>query len=179
MLSANTDWFGAITRPGVAQSYNLSVSSGTDKSNSFFSLGYYDNQGTIKDSYFNRISARMNTSYKLLGDLITIGENFSINNTGELQAPGGVLQLAILSLPIMPLKTLTGDWGSVTSGMRDRDNPARILDANKDNPYSFWRTFGNTYIDIQPIKNLHLRSSFGVDYGNYYQRALTYSLPED
>ena len=176
MLSANTDWFGAITRPGVAQSYNLSVSSGTEKSNSFFSLGYYDNQGTIKDSYFNRISARMNTSYKLLGDLITIGENFSINKTGELQAPGGVLQLSILSLPIMPLKTLTGDWGNVTSGMRDRDNPARILDANKDNPYSFWRTFGNIYIDIQPIKNLHLRSSFGVDYGNYYQRALTYSF---
>ncbi len=176
MLSANTDWFGQITRPGIAQSYNLSVSSGTDKSNSYFSLGYYNNQGTIKDTYFNRISARMNNSYKLLGDLITVGENFTINNTGELQAPGGVLELSILSLPIMPVKKTDGDWGSVTSGMRDRDNPARILDANKDNPYSYWRTFGNTYIDLQPIKNLHVKSSFGVDYGNYYQRALTYSF---
>jgi TonB-linked SusC/RagA family outer membrane protein len=176
MLSSNTDWFGQLTRPGIAQSYNLSVSSGTDKSNSFFSLGYYNNQGTIKDTYFNRFSARMNNSYKLLGDLITVGENFTINNTGELQAPDGVLQLAILSLPIMPVKKTNGDWGSVTSGMRDRDNPARILDANKDNPYSYWRTFGNTYIDIQPIKNLHVRSSFGIDYGNYYQRALTYSF---
>lgn len=176
MLSSNTDWFGAITRTGVAQSYNLSVSSGTDKSNSFFSLGYYNNEGTVKDTYFNRISARMNSSYKLLGDIITIGENFSINNTGELQAPGGVLELAILSLPIMPVKKTDGDWGSVTSGMRDRDNPARILEANKDNPYSYWRTFGNAYIDINPIKNLHLKSSFGVDYGNYYQRVLTYSF---
>jgi len=176
MLSSNTDWFGQLTRPGIAQSYNLSVSCGTDKSNSFFSLGYYNNQGTIKDTYFKRISARMNNSYKLLGDLITVGENFTINNTGELQAPDGVLQLAILSLPIMPVKKTNGDWGSVTSGMRDRDNPARILDANKDNPYNYWRTFGNTYIDIQPIKNLHVKSSFGVDYGNYYQRALTYSF---
>ena len=176
MLSANTDWFGELTRPGVAQSYNLSVSSGTDKSTSFLSLGYYNNQGTIKDTYFNRFSARMNNSYKLLGDLITVGENFTINNTGELQAPGGVLELSILSLPIMPVKKTNGDWGSVTSGMRDRDNPARILDANKDNPYSYWRTFGNAYIDIQPIKNLHVRSSFGVDYGNFYQRALTYSF---
>ncbi|MEI7501724.1 MAG: TonB-dependent receptor [Paludibacter sp.] len=176
MLSDNTDWFGELTRPGIAQSYNLSVSSGTDKSTSFLSLGYYNNQGTIKDTYFNRFSARMNNSYKLLGDLITVGENFTINNTGELQAPGGVLQLAILSLPIMPLKKTDGDWASVTSGMRDRDNPARILDANKDNPYSYWRTFGNTYIDIQPIKNFHVKSSFGVDYGNFYQRALTYSF---
>jgi TonB-linked SusC/RagA family outer membrane protein len=137
MLSSNTDWFGQLTRPGIAQSYNLSVSCGTDKSNSFFSLGYYNNQGTIKDTYFKRISARMNNSYKLLGDLITVGENFTINNTGELQAPDGVLQLAILSLPIMPVKKTNGDWGSVTSGMRDRDNPARILDANKDNPYNY------------------------------------------
>lgn len=176
MLSSDTDWFDEITRPGLAQSYNLSVSSGTEKTNSFFSLGYYDNQGTIKESYFNRISARMNSSYKLLGDMITIGENFTINHTGELQAPGGVLDLSILALPIMPLKTTDGEWGSVTSGMRDRDNPARILDANKDNPYSYWRTFGNAYIDIQPIKNLHIKSSFGVDYSNYYQRALTYSF---
>lgn len=176
MLSSDTDWFSEITRPGLAQSYNLSVSSGTDKANSFFSLGYYDNQGTIKESYFNRISARMNSSYKLLGDMITIGENFTVNHTGELQAPGGVLDLSILSLPIMPLKTIDGDWGSVTSGMRDRDNPARILDANKDNPYSYWRTFGNAYLDIQPIKNLHVRSTFGVDYSNYFQRVLTYSF---
>ena len=176
MLSSNTDWFSEITRPGLAQSYNLSVSSGTDKANSFFSLGYYDNQGTIKESYFNRISARMNSSYKLLGDMVTIGENFTINHTAELQAPGGVLDLSILALPIMPVKTIDGEWGSVTSGMRDRDNPARILDANKDNPYSYWRTFGNTYIDIQPVKNLHIKSSFGVDYSNYYQRVLTYSF---
>ena len=76
----------------------------------------------------------------------------------------------------MPVKTVDGDWGSVTSGMRDRDNPARILDANKDNPYNYWRLFGNAYIDIQPIKNLHIKSSFGLDYSNFYQRVLTYSF---
>jgi len=176
MLSSNTDWFSEITKPGLAQSYNLSVSSGTEKSNSFFSLGYYDNQGTIKETNFNRISARMNSSYKLLGDLITIGENFTVNHTAELQAPGGVLDLSILSLPIMQVRTVNGDWGSATSGMRDRDNPARILDANKNNPYSYWRTFGNAYIDIQPIKNLHFKSSFGIDYSNNFQRLLTYSF---
>lgn len=176
MLSANTDWFNSITRPGFAQAYNLSVSNGTEKANSYFSLGYYDNQGTIKETNFNRISARMNSSYKLLNDMITIGENFTLNHTAELQAPGGVLDLSILSLPIMPVKTIDGDWGSVTSGMRDRDNPARILDANKNNPYSYWRTFGNAYINIQPIKNLNIKSNFGVDYSNYYQRLLTTSF---
>ncbi|GAB1416378.1 TonB-dependent receptor [Paludibacter sp.] len=176
MLTGDTDWFGAITRPGIAQSYNLSVSSGSDKANSFFSLSYYDNQGTIKETSFNRISARMNSSYKLLNGKVTIGENFTINRTSEIQAPGGVLTLAILSLPVMPLKTVDGDWGSVTSGMRDRDNPARILDANENNPYTYWRTFGNTFINVQPIKGLNLRSNFGIDYANFYQRVLTLSF---
>jgi TonB-linked SusC/RagA family outer membrane protein len=176
MLSSDTDWFNEITRPGLAQSYNLSISNGTDKSSTFFSLGYYDNKGTVNETYFKRFSSRINTTRKLLGDIITVGENLTVNNTSELQPPGGVLDLAILSLPVMPLKTTDGDWGSVTSGMRDRDNPARILDANKDNPYKYWRLFGNSYIDIQPIKNLHIKSSFGIDYSNYYQRYLVYSF---
>ncbi len=176
MLSSDTNWFDEITRPGIAQSYNLSVSQGNEKATSYFSLGYYDNQGTIDKTNFSRFSARMNSDYKLLGDAVIIGENFTVNHTEEVSAPGGVLDLAIMSLPIMPLKTLDGDWGSVTSGMNDRDNPARILDANKNNPYSFWRSFGNAYIIIKPIKGLNIRSNFGIDYSNFYQRNLTTSF---
>lgn len=176
MRSSDTNWFEEITRPGMAQSHNLSVSQGSNKSTSYFSLGYYDNQGTIDKTNFTRFSARMNSDYKLLGDAVTIGENFTINHSTELSAPGGVLDLAIMSLPIMPLHTVDGDWGSVTSGMNDRDNPARILDANKNNPYSFWRTFGNTYINIQPLKGLNIRSNFGIDYSNFNQRVLTTSF---
>lgn len=176
MLSSDTDWFDAITKNGLAQSYNLSVSNGTENGNYYFSLGYFDNQGTIKETYFQRISARINSSYNLLDNIVTIGENFTLNHTSELQAPGGVLDLALMALPILPVTKSDGDWASVTSGMLDRDNPARVLDANKDNPYSYWRLFGNAYIDIKPIKNLTIRSNFGLDYSNYYQRYLTYSF---
>lgn len=176
MPSSDTNWFDALTRTGVAQSYNLSVSNGTEKGNYFFSLGYYDNEGTVKETQFNRISGRINSTYKVWGDIITIGENFSVNKTNELTIPGGVLDLAVMALPIMPIKKTDGDWGSVTSGMLDRDNPARVLNAWKDNDYDYWRLFGNAFLDIQPIKNLHLKTSFGIDYSNFYQRLLTYSF---
>ena len=177
MPSADTDWFDELTRTGFMQSYNLSLSHGSDKANTFFSLGYLDNKGTVKTTEFSRISARLNSSYKLFNDQVTIGENFTLNRTQELSMPGGVLDMAKMALPIMPVKKLDGDWASVTSGMNDRDNPMRVLDANKNNPYTYWRLFGNAYIDIEPIKNLHLKSNFGVDYGNFYQRSLgfTYS----
>ena len=52
--AADTDWFDETTRTGVVQQYNVSVSKGSDKGSSFFSLGYYKNLGIIKHSDFNR-----------------------------------------------------------------------------------------------------------------------------
>ena len=50
--AADTDWFDEVTRKGVVQQYNVSVSKGSDKGSSFFSLGYYKNLGIIKESDF-------------------------------------------------------------------------------------------------------------------------------
>ena len=58
--TGDTDWFDEITRTGVVQQYNLSVSNGSERGHSFFSVGYYDNKGTIKESQFSRLSARAN-----------------------------------------------------------------------------------------------------------------------
>ncbi|WP_321425880.1 TonB-dependent receptor [uncultured Bacteroides sp.] len=176
MKPANTNWFDEVTRTGVAQSYNLSVSNGTEKGNCFFSLGYYDNEGLVKYTDFNRISARMNNEYKLLNDYITIGENFTINRTSEVAQPYQIIESALIAVPFIPVRTEDGNnWGGPITGLPDRQNPARLVYDNRDNRYNYWRTFGNAYINIQPIKKLNIRSSFGLDYGNYYKRSLTYS----
>ncbi len=176
MKPANTNWFDEVTRTGVAQSYNLSVSNGTEKGNSFLSLGYYDNEGLVKNTDFNRISARMNSDYKLLGDIVTIGENFTINKTSEVAQPYQIIEAALIAVPFIPVHTEDGkNWGGPITGLPDRQNPARLVDDNKDNRYNYWRTFGNAYVNIQPIKKLNIRSSFGLDYGNFYKRSLTYS----
>ncbi|MBQ7470818.1 MAG: SusC/RagA family TonB-linked outer membrane protein, partial [Prevotella sp.] len=101
--SGDTDWFDEITRTGVVQQYNLSVSNGSEKGHSFFSVGYYDNKGTIKDSHFSRLSARANTDYKLFDGMVTIGENFTINRTQGVDAPGGILEHALEFNPNFPI----------------------------------------------------------------------------
>ena len=68
--AADTDWFNETTRTGLVQQYNVAVSNGSEKGSSYFSLGYYNNQGIIRQSDFNRFSARMNTEYKLIGNLL-------------------------------------------------------------------------------------------------------------
>ena len=76
--AADTDWYDQTTRTGVIQNYNVSVSNGSQKGSSYFSLGYYKNMGIIKTSDFERFSARFNTEYKLINDKLTIGEHFTL-----------------------------------------------------------------------------------------------------
>lgn len=173
---ANTDWFDEITRTGVAQSYNLAVSNGTEKGNYYFSLGYYDNKGLVKYTDFSRISARVNSDYKLLGDIITIGENISINRTSEVEQPYQITEAAMIAVPFIPVYSEDGTaWGGPVKILPDRQNPARLIYHNKDNRYNYWRILANSFINIQPIKKLNIRSNFGVDYGNLYKRTLGHS----
>lgn len=180
--AADTDWFDQTTRTGIVQQYNVSVSNGTERGNSFFSLGYYNNKGVIKSSDFERFSARMNTSYKLLRindrDIITIGENFTLNRTGEVQAPGGFLQNVLQFNPSLPVYTTAGEYAGPVGGYPDRENPVARLQRNADNRYTYWRTFGDAYVNISPVKNLNIKSTFGLDYAQKQQRIFTYPVTE-
>ncbi|MBQ2128021.1 MAG: TonB-dependent receptor [Prevotella sp.] len=180
--AADTDWFKETTRTGLIQQYNVSLSSGSEKSSSFFSVGYYGNKGIIKQSDFNRISARINTEYKLLKikdlDVITVGEHFTLNRTSEVAAPGGFLENVLQFNPSLPVRTINGDYAGPVGGYPDRENPLARLDRNADNRYTYWRLFGDAYIDINPIKDFHVRSSFGLDYAQKEQRIFQYPITE-
>lgn len=170
--SSNTDWYDEISQTGIADSYDLSVSNGTEKGNYLFSVDYYDNKGIVKTSEFKRVSGRMNSSYKLLNNNLTIGENFTINRTNEVTEPG-VLDPALRALPLIPVHTVDGlGWGGPIGGMNDRQNPVRLLEYNKDNGYKYLRLFGNAFADLQIIKGLNVKTNFGIDYGSFYKKSL-------
>ena len=177
--AADTDWFDETTRTGVIQQYNVSVSNGSDKGSSFFSLGYYKNLGIIKTSDFNRLSARMNTEYKLLkNNALTVGEHFTLNRTSEVQAPDGFLQNVLQFNPSLPVYTEDGSYAGPVGGYPDRYNPVAVLERNKDNRYTYWRMFGDAYLNLNPFKGFNIRTTFGLDYSQKQQRIFTYPVTE-
>ena len=177
--AADTDWFDEVTRKGVVQQYNVSVSKGSDKGSSFFSLGYYKNLGIIKESDFERFSARMNTEYKLLkNNSLTVGEHFTVNRTSEVAAPGGFLQNVLQFNPSLPIYTEDGNYAGPVGGYPDRYNPMAVLERNKDNRYTYWRMFGDAYINLNPFKGFNIRTTFGLDYSQKQQRFFTYPVTE-
>lgn len=172
--ASNTDWFKEITRTGVIQNYDLTMSNGNDKGSYLFSGGAFNNNAIINTSRFRRYSMRLNSDYKLLNNRITIGENFSLNKTREgILGDGNILNVALQALPIIPIHTVSGGWGGPIGGMNDRQNPVRVLEDNNDNHYDYIRLFGNVYADAKLFKGLTFHTSYGVDYGNYNSRNFT------
>ena len=176
--AADTDWFSETMRNGVVQQYNLSVSSGGPKTSSFFSLGYYKNLGIIKTTDFDRISARANNEFKLFDGILLLGEHFSLNRTTEVQAPGGFLENVLQENPSLPVYDVNGNFAGPVGGYPDRENPLARLTRNADNRYSYWRTFGDVYLNLNPLKGLNIRATFGLDYSQKSQRILTYPVTE-
>ena len=174
--SSDTDWFDQVTRTGVVQQYNLSVSNGNDKGHSFFSMGYYGNQGTIKDSKFSRLSGRANADYKLFDGMMTIGENFTINRTKGIDAPGNILSNALQFNPNYPIYAENGEFAQAVGAYSERENPLSTLYNNKDNEYTLWRMFGDAHVSVTPFKNFTLRTTLGMDYSQKEQRFFTYPI---
>ena len=58
------NWFDQATRKGYRQEYNLSGSVSTNKADSFFSLGYLDENGYMQHNDFDRFTGRASVNIK-------------------------------------------------------------------------------------------------------------------
>jgi len=173
MKPANTYWYDQIAQTSLIQQYNITLSNGGEKGNSLFSLGYYDNKGIVKSSQTKKITARFNSDYSFFNNRLKVGENLNVTFTREALLPiGDIMFTSLVQQPVVPVHTVDGGWGGPAPGMTDRHNPVRLIEDNKQNKSNFYRIMGNAYADLTIIPNLHLRTSFGIDYNGNYQRTL-------
>lgn len=86
LRNANFDWGELASQAGFTQDYNISLSGGNEKMSSYFSLGYYSEEGTVKGYKYNRYSFRYRSNYKPFSWL-TIKPNISgsMKNTDDSQ----------------------------------------------------------------------------------------------
>jgi TonB-linked SusC/RagA family outer membrane protein len=166
VVPANTQWFKAISRLATNTDYNVSVSNGSDKGHSMFFLDYLDNNDIIITTYLKRITGQLNTDYNLFNNKLVIGENLSINSSQYI-GDQGVENMALQALSVIPIHTTDGGWGGPWGGMNDRQNPVRIMIMHQQNRPENLYIFGNMYADLELIKNLNLKTSFGIDYNTY------------
>ena len=177
MRFSDTDWLDEISRTGFSQNYDLSISHANDKHSTMFSVGYKKNNGILKYTDFQNISARMNSSYNI-NKYVTVGENFTV--TYSSQVDSAPMENALKMAPTVPVYEEDGEtFAGPVGGMSDRQNPLREMYDNRNNSLDYWRLFGNAYVELKPVKGLTLRSTFGIDFYSSFINTKTPTFHSD
>lgn len=180
---SGTDWFHEIFKTKPIQSHNVALSGGSDLATYFFSLNYYNQQGTLIDTYNKRYTIRANTTYNI-SKRIRAGENLSYSVTENPQISenneGSGIGMAFREQPIIPVYDIMGNYaGSYSTGgaqLGNAKNPVAIQNRTANNYGLTNRLFGNVFAEADILKNLSIRTTFG---GEYFSRNYhTFTYPE-
>lgn len=181
----DVDYVRAIFRPALMHTHELSVSGGTDKIRYLVSGSYYDQDGTIMNSGYDRGTIRANISADAKKWLqVGMNINGSVSNTKSVSSSGdgygnsyggSVVRYAMFRTPAIPIKDAAGNYIDKPSRyfgssiydtyFGDGYNPvalAEYTDMNKNTKTLFAKVNANIILPW----GLNLNTNFGVDYIN-------------
>jgi len=161
----STNWFDEIFRTAPISQTDLNFSGGNERTKFFVSGSYFDQEGTVLGSSFDRYSFRMNLD-NLVTDKFKIGVStgFSRSNSNRIQNDNniyGVMSTALLLGSHIPVFNPDGTYG------RDQNASIENPVANALEPtYNVFsnRLLTNIYGELSILEGLNFRTSFSVDY---------------
>ncbi|MCM1176930.1 MAG: TonB-dependent receptor [Bacteroidales bacterium] len=173
LSQTDVNWLDAVYKDAaLLQSYELSVSGATDKTNYYFSGGYYDQEGIAPGSDFKRYSIRFNVEQQA-AKWLKIGTNTMLNYQGIEQADEGQYALvapisaARFMLPYWNPFRKDGSLASINDGSwkGQGQNPLEWLE-NNPRAYKKYKVMSTVFAEATPIEGLSIRSQFAVDYAH-------------
>lgn len=166
-VGEGTDWMKEVTRTGVVNEHNLSVTAGGKSTKTLFSLSYYDHQGLVKNNSMNRITGRLNVDQDF-GKYIKGGINSSFSQIKYNDVPTGdsrqeksaVLYSAMTFIPTVPVRDANGDFS--VNPIRDMyPNPVSLLDIYDKTTAK--NLYASGYLEYKPWSFFNIRATAGVD----------------
>ncbi|MDJ1484746.1 TonB-dependent receptor [Cytophagaceae bacterium YF14B1] len=177
---SGTDWFHEIFKNAPITSHNLSLSGGGDQGSYFFSVNYFNQQGTLINTYNKRYTIRSNSQYNV-SKHIRIGENLAFSVTDNPRVAtldeGSAIGHAFREQPIIPVYDIAGNFaGSFAKDMGNARNPVAIQKRTANNRGLSNRLIGNIYGEVDLFNHFTARTSFGGELYNWNSRS--FSFPE-
>lgn len=153
-MGANTDWFKEITRIGLQQDHNVSLSGGGSSHNYRGSLSYMHRDGIARDNSMTRYNARFQFSQRALNDRLKVNLTGVATITDNAPTNGTNFLLAYNMIPVRPVKLPDGSWFDTRE--YDQGNPVRNQDENK-HVFRINNFYGTADISYSIIDNLDVK----------------------
>jgi len=142
------DWFNQTIRNGYRQEYNVSASAGGDKSDGYFSVGYLNENGYLKNSDFDRLTARAALNARPT-TWMKMGLNLSGSHQNQTNSSGIGDGSASYVNPFMYCRNIAPIY---PVHLHDINTGNYILDANGEKQFD-----GGSYVDengvVQTTRN--------------------------
>lgn len=167
----DTNWWDEMTRSGFRQNYNLSVSGGSEKLKSYFSFGYYTEEGIIQKTDYERFNIRVNNEFKV-HKYVTLGQTLAATYVKSHDMAVSISEI-LLADPFTP----------IIAPNADRQDPNYEYNKYMGAQYSY---YGNPYASLYRQKKSHTNKNIdGTVYANvnlflkglYFKTLLGFNSP--
>ncbi len=187
----DVNWQKEVLRPSPISNAQLGISGGNDNTTYIVSANYFAQDGLIQNSAYNRLNLRtsinsniskifttglnLNLSYAKNRQVGTSGDGFGAGNPGA-----SVTRYALFRTPATPVFNQNGQYVDIPANPQffgDGLNPVGFAD-NYNRNFNNYGLLGNVYVEVNPIKNLKIRSDFGTNFliSDYKQFFATWGI---
>ncbi|WP_339925328.1 TonB-dependent receptor [uncultured Cyclobacterium sp.] len=170
------DWYDALLETAPITNYNLTINSNTEKMSTSVVAGYFDQEGVVLNTDYERFSLRINSDYTA-SDKVKIGFNLAPqyirDNTPRTDGSRGtgILFNALHAWPNMPIYNDEGELTSFNRFPSETGNifayPNYVRSALEiTNETKETNLLSNAYVQYEPIEGLVVKSSINAEIRN-------------
>lgn len=165
----DNDWQDIMFRPALMQNYNLSVKGGGKYSTYYTGLGYFNQDGIVKGTNYQRYNIQSKNDYKR--GIFSAGTNFIISFSHDKplhqELRGGMIGTILQSVPTLEKydDTREGGYGGTYGDVVNIPHPLAIIDDNIMDRYNEnVKIFANLYAQIELFKGLKYKLNLTPDF---------------
>lgn len=173
-IRVDNRWIDELSRTGLNQDYNLSVSGGTDVVKYFVSGGYFKQEAPVIGSDFDRYSTRVNinatpnSKFKITNNLTISRSSQNGMNDGTRWA--NPMYNGYLLAPTIPAKNPAGQfYAAHKSFFMGGNNPIGSLSGDDTQEWSIIRIIDNLSASYEFLPGLTFKTAWSVDLTNYQE----------
>ena len=160
-----TDWYDTFMQNSTTQNYELSIAGGSEKTNFNISLAAMYDNGLLKDDKMDRYNGRINIDHKI-NKVVKVGASVAFtfkNHDSRFSLFNAARKMTTITHPYNTDGTVNikpNPWYD------SHVNPLQDEGDNYKKNVETTRFLGNAYLQVEPIKDLFLKTQFAIDRTN-------------
>lgn len=161
---ANTNWIDAITRNSIQTSHQVAISGGGERTQFYFSGGYFDQDGFIKNTNYRRYNLRSNLTHKI-NKRVSISANIALSysNNRRSTGDGNIYSPWVNALKASPDYNIKAEDGSYNNVNASLYNPVNLTE-NQEQDTKKYRAIVNLKGNVNILPGLDYHIGANGDY---------------